>query len=105
MSKIKQGDAYYIPITITKDGNSLAIEDVEDIEFVIGNLVKHYPTEVVFDSETNDFLFPITQEESFLFNRLTVGFDVRVKWTSGVVLGLIPTQKIDIAKALSREVL
>ena len=105
MSAFKQGDAYYIPISIKKDGDPLAIEDVVDIEFVLGHITKHYPRDVLFDGETGSFLLPITQQESFSFCGRTIGFDVRVKWTSGVVLGLIPTQRINIANALSREVL
>ena len=102
MANIKQGDAYYVPITVTKDGEALDLSEVELVEFILGNLRKVYPGDVLYDD--GKFLFPVTQEETFVMQN-SVAYDVRVKFNSGVVVGLPSPGLQNIGNAISREVL
>ena len=53
-----QGDAYYLPLS----GSGFTLDEVELIEFVIGQLRKTYPGEVGYDEDNALFLFPLTQQ-------------------------------------------
>ena len=64
--KIMQGDQYAIVFTGTQDGEPLDLSKIEMIEFIVGKLRKVYPGEVTTDTDGN-FLFPLTQEETFQF--------------------------------------
>ena len=102
---IKQGDQYYLPIYIKSDGSPLDVDDVSEVEFVLGKIIKTYPDEVSYDSEEGAFLFPITQEETFAMRDIDVKFDVRVKFKNQSVVGLKPVRTIPMTEALSKEVL
>lgn len=62
-----QGDAYGIPITIkTNNDTVLSDEDVIDVEVVIGKLRKSFAEgDISYDPDTQRFIFPLSQEESF----------------------------------------
>ena len=102
---IKQGDQYYIPITITSDGNLLNINDVETVEIAIGNLIKKYPDTIYYDDTENCFLFPVSQNETFAFRAGNVKMDLRVKFKNQTVVGLQKLQNISVPNAISGEVL
>ena len=55
-----QGDAYYLPLR----RKGFALEDVELIEFVLSPLRKLYPGEVLYDAQSELFLFPLSQDET-----------------------------------------
>lgn len=80
---IMQGDQYSIPFTGTEDGEPLDTSNIEEIEFCIGDLRKCWPGAVTRD-ENGDFLFPLTQQETFKMYR-TQQTQVRVKYVDGAV--------------------
>lgn len=103
---IKQGDAYAVPVRVKLDGATLTAEDItiiDSVEFTLGEYFrKLYPDEVVFDAQEGLFLVPVTQEETFAMEEgERVSFDVRVKFTSGDVIGTKTMEKIKIVDALS----
>ena len=59
---IMQGDELYIPFTIKYNNEYLKIEEVERIQFSVGELIKYYDKtnseEVTYDEETHQFRFP-----------------------------------------------
>ena len=86
--KIKQGDAYRIPVSVSVGDKLLSIDDVSAVEFMLGNVRKLYPGEVEFDAATNMFNIPLTQSESFAFPIGGLSLDIRVKFVGGEVQGL-----------------
>lgn len=102
-TRVKQGDAYALPVEIMAGEEALDVSSVEAVEFCIGPLRKVYPAEVSY--ENGAFRIPLSQEETFAFRAGSrVGFDVRVKYTGGSVQGIEP-MKIDVIGSLSKEVL
>jgi len=86
MIRIMQGDQYAIPVDIrSHNGSPVEISQVECIEISIGEITKKYPGEVT--REGGRWLFPITQEESASLTECSQIAQVRVKFTSGDVVG------------------
>lgn len=103
--KIMQGDQYAIVFTGTQDGAPLDLSKIEMIEFIVGKLRKIYPGEVTTDTDRN-FLFPLTQEETFLFKSASQAVQIRVKF-SGVEPVVIGTsiEGIRVSDSISKVVL
>ena len=102
-TQIKQGDAYSLPVTVTLDGTSLDISDVEKVEFMFGTTRKMYPDTVTYSD--GKFNLPLTQEETFALARGNILVDIRVKFVGGNVQGILKPISISIADAVSKEVL
>lgn len=99
-----QGDSYNLGIEILDgDGKQVLPDDVADVEIVIGHLKKTYAKgEVTYGGD--EWLVPLTQEESFSLMPAKPKGQVRVKWASGEVTGA----KLDISsvdESRSKEVL
>ena len=104
--RIKQGDAYAIPVRVTLDGEPLAAADlamIESVEFMVGeDIRKVYPEDVVFDDADGVFLVPVTQEETFaLEDGETILVDVRAAFSGGDVIGTETMEQIKVLDALS----
>lgn len=100
---IMQGDQYYLPFKIKVDGEYVDVSTVDVIEFVVGNLVKKYPTEVTYDATNKIFKFYLSQEET-LNMRGYPDVQVRLKDIDGYVYGK-RYGRINIQYSLSKEVL
>lgn len=100
--KMTQGDSYSIDITIENEGKPLDISEIELVEITLLNLTKTYPEEVSFSDGA--FHFPLSQEETMRLAPLLCPMQVRVKFTSGDVIGS-EIQKIDVQRVLSKAVL
>ena len=89
--KIKQGDAYAVPIQVRLNGELINADDVEAVEFCVGDaLRKLYPEDVSYEPGNNTFYLPLTQQETFAFPANgSVALDVRVKFTGGDVIGVL----------------
>ena len=79
MMQMMRGDSYNIAITLTYDDETtITPEDVTDVEVVLGNLVKRYSTgDISYDD--GEWLFPITQTDSFYDLPPVSRLQVRVK--------------------------
>lgn len=100
---IMQGDAYAIPVSITTADNT-AINDimVDSLEIVIGHLRKTYPEDITYSDE--QWMFPISQEESLRLINMPQPVQVRVKFNTGEVIG-VNAGTIPITVSHSKEVL
>ena len=104
--KIKQGDAYSVPIQVKLNGEPLVMENVETVEFYIGGYRKLYPSEVTYDTSDGYFYIPVTQEETFSWTANSpVMLDARVKFIGGNVQGIEKPVSIGVVDAVSEEVL
>lgn len=103
--KIMQGDQYAIVFTGTQDGEPLDLSKIEMIEFIVGKLRKIYPGEVATDTDGN-FLFPLTQEETFQFKSASQAVQIRVKFAGAepVVIGT-SIDGIRVSDSISKVVL
>lgn len=112
--KIKQGDAYGVPISAKLNGAPLNMADVDTVELTVGDgketlyVRKTYPGEVEL-REIDEKLFlilPITQEEAFTMpSNGAVAFDMRVMLNGGAVIGARKMVYVTVLDALSEEVL
>lgn len=98
-----QGDAYAIPFTITDSGEELDLSAIHCIEFCVDNIRKNYPEDVIYKSDTGEFLFPITQEETFKLKG-KAHCQIRVHYTSGNVIGT-DASNIPVRESISKVVL
>ncbi|MBP0989967.1 MAG: hypothetical protein J5874_02160 [Oscillospiraceae bacterium] len=90
-----QGDQYSLKIK----GTGFDIGDVEKIEFTVGNLSKTYPGQVVYDPSSEEFLFPLTQRETFgMCGRQPA--EARIKFSSGNIQGAV-IDPIDVIESIS----
>lgn len=104
--KIKQGDAYSIPIRVRLNGELIVPENVAAAEFYIGGYRKLYPSEVTYSASDGYFYIPVTQEESFSWAANSpITLDVRVKFIGGNVQGIEKPVSIGVVDAVSEEVL
>lgn len=100
--KIMQGDAYAIPFAIDVDGTPVTDTMVEKVEIVIGEYMKEYPGAVKY--QDGEFLYPISQEESFSMQSCVRAVQIRVKFNTGDVVG-VRLPDIDVAHSMSKAVL
>ena len=100
-----QGDSYNIPIEILAEDGATDPAVFENVEIVIGSLVKTMAKQQIsYDAKEKVFLFPISQKESMNMPQKAKA-QVRVKLNgSNDVIG-IDLGEIDVAKTLSKAVL
>lgn len=100
-----QGDSFGIEITIQTENGVIAPPDVADVEITIGRIRKTYSNhELSFEGGNGNWVFPLTQEESFQMPSTHVKAQVRVMWPDGTVEG-VSLGVINIYESISREVL
>lgn len=104
--KIKQGDAFELPVAIFINGSRADIRDIEAVEFRVGGVRKLYPENVGYDADAGYFRVPLTQEETLEFPKDGyVQLDVRVKFAGGSVIGSQRVRVFVTLSALSEEVI
>lgn len=101
--RVTQGDQYNILLRLDANGEPIPLDKVSLIEFTVGTLSKLYPTEVQYDGEQQQFLFPVTQEETFLFNDREM-VQARIKYTNGDVIGT-PQNQFPVRDSLSKNII
>lgn len=101
-NKMMTGDQYGIPFHIYRDGQTVTEDEIEVVEFSISNLRKVYPQEVRYVE--GDFLFPITQQETFSLGSGKKHTQARVKFVDGSVVG-VDFGYIDVSASISKVVL
>lgn len=101
-----QGDSRSLVIEIlNSDKKPVTPDAVTDVEIVVGSLKKRYKNEEVsFDTDSNKWLFPLTQEETFKMPASHVKAQVRVVWADGTVEGA-SLGCINVGESISKEVL
>lgn len=106
-TKIKQGDAYALPIQIRLNGELINADDVETVEFCLGDDIrKLYPDDVTYEPGDNTFYLPLTQDDTFSFPANgSVTIDIRVKFTGGDVIGVLRPDALAVYDATSEVVL
>lgn len=72
MIEIHQGDQYGIAISIVMKDREHPGEkivqtdsDISKLEIILGGVRKEYPGDVIYNSDSKKFVFPLTQNESF----------------------------------------
>ena len=102
----KKGDTYNLSITIIISGTVLGIDGVDSVEFMFDSIRKVYSDAsldgVTFD--TDHFIVPLTQEETFSLQGRIVNYQVRVKFDTGQVKGSA-IKTTNLFDSLSKEVL
>ncbi len=102
--KIKQGDAYAVPLDILLEGESVAPEDASVIEVYVGDVRKTYPGEISYLD--GKYYFPLTQAETFaMAENSQVDVDLRVKFSGGDVIGVTKKGVVVVVDATSEVIL
>lgn len=98
------GDAYVLPIIISLESGVATDYDLSDVEVTIGSIRKTLSDgEITFDSDTNEFLVPLSQEETFKL-RGKRDVDVRVKLLTGEVIG-VKAGEVEHIESQSKQVI
>ena len=105
--RIKQGDAYSVPVLIRLNGEPVDIDEVAEVEFTFGDgMRKLFPQEVQYNSADGCFYLPLTQDETFAFPANgSVTLDIRGKFVGGDVVGVQRMESLAVADASSEVVL
>lgn len=105
--RIKQGDAYSVPVLIRLNGEPVDIDEVAEVEFTFGDgMRKLFPQGVQYNSADGCFYLPLTQDETFAFPANgSVTLDIRVKFVGGDVVGVQRMESLAVADASSEVVL
>lgn len=103
---LRKGDGYSLSVRIRIDGANLGTSGVDIVEFMFDDIRKVYggtsTDGVTFD--TDHFVVPFTQEETFSLNKKTVQYQARVKFDTGEVKGTA-IKVNNVYGSLSKEVL
>lgn len=87
---IMQGDQYSITFGIDFNDEPLDVSMVETVQFAIGNVVKLYKSdgsgECSYDFDNKVFIFPVSQQETFLLNGIQ-NCQTRIKFTDNTIVG------------------
>lgn len=101
---IYKGDQYSLPIKIkTKDGEPITPEQVDGVKINVNGVTEVYPNgALVFDAETSQWLYPLTQTETLgLYGkRVKVQCQIRV----GDCMRGTPYKMVDIGSQVIKEV-
>ena len=102
-TRIKQGDAYSLPVDIRLNDEPNNIAEVAEVEFVFGDgLRKLYPGDVPYSTADAVFYLPLTQDETFAFPaNSSITLDIRVKFNGGNVIGIQRMIGVGVADATS----
>ena len=86
MYVIQQGDQYYIPIIITKDGVEMTNENCDDVKIKIDAITKKasngeisYSNYTYDDEERSAWLFPITQLQTLSWKAGKICIQAQIK--------------------------
>lgn len=100
---IHQGSTYKIPFNLKFNGKVLTADEVKQVEFAFGEVIKNYPEHATFDGE--HFVCPLTQEDTFALDaKKTNEYQVRVMFNDGSVKPTAAKQ-LSVIKSVSKEVL
>lgn len=106
MIHIMQGDAYPIDFELLgPDGETLTDEDVEIVELMIGTVLKKYPTDVTYDAVTHQFVFKLSQQDSFSLAAGTHAVQARVKRVGDTVEGWHECSQVVVCPSASQAIL
>lgn len=105
MFNIMQGDEYGIPFQVTTEDGIGTPDMFDDVEIMIDDVRKSLKKgEITFDENTQEFIFPLKQSDSFSFCNGFHTAQIRCKFKNGDVIG-VPIGEITIHKSNSKEVL
>lgn len=78
--QIVQGDSFQLPIKIKYQGNYVTPTTVDDVRIQIGYSLKSYSdNQLSFNTSTNEWIYPLTQQESLAFGRILEPIQVGIK--------------------------
>ena len=91
--ELLQGNTYRMFVKLKINCEPINIEDINIVQFVIGNLEKYYrkdeESEVIYDEEGKQFIITLTQEETYSLKDDEL-CQFRVKFTNDEVKGTYP---------------
>ena len=65
--EVHQGDQYLIPFAITVDGEAVTPDNVDGVRIQVDKTLHQWPEgELEYDSETEAWMFPLTEQESLV---------------------------------------
>lgn len=103
--QIMQGDSYDIPFTISTQSGLCNIDDFEDIELMVGTLIKKLSDgQISYDEETQQFSFSVSQQETLLLPSAPQRVQIRCKFSNEYVVGKV-LDNATITLSISKEVL
>jgi hypothetical protein len=87
---ILQGSSYKLPVVIrSPKGEVITADMVQRASFTFADITKLYGDggEVIFDYDTNEWIVPLTEEETFNLNKETIKWQARFLFIDGSIDG------------------
>lgn len=82
---IQQGDEYALPFKIKKDDNVITPSDITDLRIQIADNLKSYlNNEITYNTETQEWNYPLTQEETVVLDGATVPLQIGIKQSGNI---------------------
>lgn len=80
MATIVKGEAYRVAFTLKDNGTPITPEMVQGVRIALGNQIATYPTgSLTYSAEDGEWLFPMTQKNSYSFMGCEVDYQAQVK--------------------------
>ena len=98
-----QGGAYNLPVTLKIDDADININLVRQVEFMFDTIRKVYGGTGTVTYDGTQFIIPLSQEETFTFNRM-IPYQARILWADGLVSST-EIYTADISESISQVVL
>lgn len=105
MISIMQGDALYLPVKLTLNGEPVTPDAVEAVRFTFGNLYKAYPGEVEWDAASGRFNLPLSQDETFALQPGSLRVIVRPKFKDSSIRGWRAATEIQVLPCEDKELM
>lgn len=98
-----QGNAYNLKVALQVNGEGIDTTALKQIEFMFDTVRKTYGGEGTVTYDSGEFIVPLSQEETFVFNKM-IQYQARVLWNNGLVSKAGP-YTADISESISQVVL
>ena len=94
--KIYQGDQYAIPFKVKRNGVVQTPDSVSVLEIVLAGIRKTCPGEIVWHENTQQYLFPLNQDDSFSLEEDSYDVLGRAHYTDDTITGWLKIGTIQI---------
>lgn len=99
---IQQGNQYPLPIKIISNNQPITPTDVDDVRIQVGDYLYSYQDGgLTFNIETNEWIFPLTEQMTQSFTNLRTPVQVGIKKNDRFIYSAI--QNVDVGKSIIKE--
>lgn len=103
MATIIQGEQYAVEFVLTNGDESITPSNADDVKIKMGSIEKSYTEgSLTYDTESECWLFPVTQEQTLAFSNASV--PVQAQYKKGSMVISTEKQNIRVDPSIIRSV-